>query len=53
MAQQRRVIIRNHTAEANLFARRALISFIGVLVMILILPQNLQKKMVHAILQKH
>ncbi len=41
MALQRRVIIRNHTAEANLFARRALISFIGVLVMILILFSNI------------
>ncbi|MDN3652569.1 penicillin-binding protein 2 [Thalassotalea ponticola] len=36
----KRVTIKNHSAEANLFARRTLITFIGVLVMILILFNN-------------
>lgn len=35
------VSIRNHSAEANLFARRAFITFLGVLVMLLILFNNL------------
>ena len=38
---KRRVSIRNKSAEANLFARRTLITFLGVLVMIFILFQNL------------
>ena len=37
----RRVIIRNQSAEANLFARRTFIAFFGVLVLILILFSNL------------
>ena len=41
MAFKARVSIRNHTAEANLFARRALITFLGVLVMIVILFSNI------------
>jgi penicillin-binding protein 2 len=35
-----RIIIRNHSAEANLFARRAFIAFIGVLLLLLILFSN-------------
>ena len=37
----RRVIIRNHSAEANLFARRTFIIFAGVLVLLLILFTNI------------
>jgi penicillin-binding protein 2 len=37
----RRVIIRNHTAEANLFARRTFIAFTGVLILLLVLFSNL------------
>ena len=37
----RRVVIRNHSAEANLFARRTFIAFVGVLVLLLILFSNL------------
>lgn len=37
---QRRVSIRNHSAEANLFARRAFITFCGVIVLLLILLAN-------------
>ncbi|NMP31021.1 penicillin-binding protein 2 [Thalassotalea sp. M1531] len=40
MAPIKRVSIRNHTAEANLFARRTFIAFIGVVVMLLILFSN-------------
>ena len=40
MAAPRRVIIRNKSAEANLFARRTFITFIGVIVMVLILFSN-------------
>ncbi|MCW8866008.1 MAG: penicillin-binding protein 2 [Colwellia sp.] len=36
----RRVIIRNHSAEANLFARRTFIAFAGVLVLLLVLFSN-------------
>ena len=36
----KRVQIRNHSAEANLFARRAFFSLLGVLVMLLILFSN-------------
>lgn len=35
-----RVIIRNHTAEANLFTRRTFIAFIGVFILVLILFSN-------------
>lgn len=41
MVVNRRVSIRNKSAEANLFARRAFITFIGVLVMVLILFSNI------------
>ncbi len=37
----RRVIIRNHTAEANLFARRTFIAFLGVLLMLSMLFFNI------------
>lgn len=37
---RKRVSIRNHSAEANLFARRTFIAFIGVVVMLLILFSN-------------
>ncbi len=41
MAAPRRVTIRNKTAEANLFARRAFITFVGIVVMVLILFSNI------------
>ena len=41
MAGPRRVTIRNKSAEANLFARRAFITFVGVIVMVLILFSNI------------
>ena len=41
MASNKRVAIRNHSAEANLFARRTFIAFIGVLVLLLILFSNI------------
>lgn len=37
----RRVVIRNHTAEANLFARRTFIAFTGVLILLLVLFTNI------------
>jgi len=37
----RRVIIRNHSAEANLFARRTFIAFAGVVILLLILLGNI------------
>jgi len=36
----RRVVIRNHSAEANLFARRAFITLCGVIVLLLVLLAN-------------
>ena len=36
----RRVVIRNHSAEANLFARRTFIAFIGVVLLLIILFAN-------------
>lgn len=36
----KRVAIRNHSAEANLFSRRTFITFIGVLVLLLVLFSN-------------
>ncbi len=36
----RRIVIRNHSAEANLFARRTFIAFAGVLVLLLVLFSN-------------
>ncbi|QOL24458.1 penicillin-binding protein 2 [Thalassotalea sp. LPB0316] len=41
MARRKRVTIRNHSAEANLFARRAFIALIGVIIMLLILFSNI------------
>lgn len=41
MPAYKRVVIRNHSAEANLFARRAFITLIGVIILILILFQNI------------
>ncbi|GAA0822394.1 penicillin-binding protein 2 [Colwellia asteriadis] len=37
----RRVVIRNHTAEANLFARRTFITLCGVIVLLLLLLVNI------------
>ena len=48
MALKRRVTIRNRTAEANLFARRAFITFVGVLVMVLILFSNIYSLEINA-----
>ena len=44
----RRVIIRNHSAEANLFARRTFIAFAGVLLLILILFSNVYSLQVNS-----
>jgi len=41
VASNKRVAIRNHSAEANLFARRTFIAFIGVLVLLLTLFSNI------------
>jgi len=41
LASNKRVAIRNHSAEANLFARRTFIAFIGVLVLLLMLISNI------------
>ncbi|WP_448210901.1 penicillin-binding protein 2 [Colwellia sp. MEBiC06753] len=41
MAPRKRVSIRNHTAEANLFARRAFIAFIGVFLLLIVLFSNI------------
>lgn len=41
MPAHKRVAIRNHSAEANLFARRAFITLLGVMVMIIILFSNI------------
>lgn len=40
MAANKRVAIRDHSAEANLFARRTFITFIGVLILSLVLFSN-------------
>lgn len=40
MALHKRVVIRDHTAEANLFARRSFIAFLGVLVLVAVLFNN-------------
>jgi len=40
VSARKRIAIKNHTAEANLFARRTFIAFFGVLVMLLILFSN-------------
>jgi len=41
VASNKRVAIRNHSAEANLFARRTFIAFVGVIVLLLILFSNI------------
>jgi len=41
MALKKRVAIRNHSAEANLFARRTFITFIAVLILSLVLFSNI------------
>jgi len=41
VSARKRISIKNHTSEANLFARRVLIAFIGVIVMLLILFSNI------------
>ena len=41
MAPKKRVAIRNHSAEANLFARRTFISFIAVMIIALVLFSNI------------
>ncbi|SEK44688.1 penicillin-binding protein 2 [Colwellia chukchiensis] len=41
MARKKRVAIRDHSAEANLFARRAFITFISVVVLCLVLFSNI------------
>ena len=41
MAPKKRVAIRNHSAEANLFARRTFISFIAVMIISLVLFSNI------------
>ena len=41
MARKKRVAIRNHSAEANLFARRTFITFMGVIVLSLLLFSNI------------
>lgn len=40
MIANKRVVIRNHSAEANLFARRTFFAFLGVVIMLLILWGN-------------
>ncbi|MDX2369537.1 MAG: penicillin-binding protein 2 [Colwellia sp.] len=44
----RRVIIRNHSAEANLFARRTFIAFVGILLLLLILFSNVYSLQVNS-----
>ncbi|ASP46713.1 penicillin-binding protein 2 [Cognaticolwellia beringensis] len=41
MAPKKRVAIRNHSAEANLFARRTFITFIAVIILALVLFSNI------------
>lgn len=48
MNSPKRVVIRNHTAEANLFSRRAFIAFVGVVVMLLILFNNIFELQINA-----
>jgi penicillin-binding protein 2 len=40
MAAKKRVVIRNHSAEANLFARRTFITFAGIIILSLVLFSN-------------
>jgi penicillin-binding protein 2 len=44
----RRVIIRNHSSEANLFARRTFIAFIGVLLLLVTLFSNIYSLQVNS-----
>ncbi len=44
----RRIIIRNHSSEANLFARRAFIAFAGVLLLLIILFSNVYSLQVNS-----
>ena len=44
----RRVIIRNHSSEANLFARRVFIAFIGVLLLLVTLFSNVYSLQVNS-----
>lgn len=44
----RRVIIRNHSSEANLFARRTFIAFIGVLLLLVTLFSNVYSLQVNS-----
>ncbi len=48
MIKNKRVIIRNHTAEANLFARRAFIALLGVFILSLILFNNIYELQVRS-----
>ncbi len=41
MPSRKRISIKNHSAEANLFARRTFITFIGVIVMLIVLFSNI------------
>lgn len=41
MAPKKRVAIRNHSAEANLFARRTFITFVAVIILSLVLFSNI------------
>ena len=44
----RRIIIRNHSAEANLFARRTFIAFVGVLLLLVLLFSNVYSLQVNS-----
>ncbi|PCI58001.1 MAG: penicillin-binding protein 2 [Gammaproteobacteria bacterium] len=44
----RRIIIRNRSAEANLFARRTFIAFVGVLILLLLLFSNVYSLQVNS-----
>ena len=48
MVRRKRVSIRNHSAEANLFARRAFIALIGVMIMLVILFTNVYNSQVNS-----
>jgi len=48
VAPPRRIAIRNHSAEANLFARRTFIIFASVLILILVLFSNIYSLQINA-----
>ena len=48
MVKNKRVTIRNHSAEANLFIRRSVIAFAGIVVMVLVLFHNIYDLQVDA-----